>query len=163
MNLVLGVLSGEFSKEREKAKKRGDLQKLKEKRLVEDAYKNYITWIRQAEVDECDEEEMDEEMLEEELQDEGQDEGGPSVEQKGLLPMIERLYNQLMHRNLMLRRRIHKTVKSQFFYWLVIVLVFINTIVLASEYHRQPKWMEEFQGKIIYDPIITIRYLQFNN
>jgi len=37
MNLVLGVLSGEFSKEREKAKKRGDLHKLKEKRQIEDA------------------------------------------------------------------------------------------------------------------------------
>jgi hypothetical protein len=50
MNLVLGVLSGEFSKEREKAKKRGDLQKLKEKKQLEDAYKNYIIWIRQAEI-----------------------------------------------------------------------------------------------------------------
>ena len=50
MNLVLGVLSGEFSKEREKAKKRGDLQKLKEKRQIEDAYKNYILWIRMAEL-----------------------------------------------------------------------------------------------------------------
>jgi voltage-dependent calcium channel L type alpha-1D len=145
MNLVLGVLSGEFSKEREKAKKRGDLQKLKEKRLVEDAYKNYITWIRQAEVDECDEEQLDEEMGEEEGQEEGMDEGGVG-DQKGFVPVVFKLYNQLLHKNLMLRKRIHKTVKSQFFYWLVIVLVFVNTIVLASEYHRQPKWMEEFQG-----------------
>ena len=38
--------------EREKAKKRGDLQKLKEKRQIEDAYKNYILWIRMAELNE---------------------------------------------------------------------------------------------------------------
>jgi len=47
MNLVLGVLSGEFSKERVKANKRGDLRKLKEKRQFEDALTNYLAWIRQ--------------------------------------------------------------------------------------------------------------------
>ena len=100
MNLVLGVLSGEFSKEREKAKKRGDLQKLKEKRLVEDAYKNYITWIRQAEVDECDEEPIEEEMEEEGEGGEGQEDGtGGNAEQKGLLPILFRIYNQLLHKN----------------------------------------------------------------
>lgn len=152
MNLVLGVLSGEFSKEREKAKKRGDLQKLKEKRLVEDAYKNYITWIRQAEVDEIDEEEEEEkERLNEEGEGEENGEGNEGVENietKGSFVWFNKMYNRLVHQNLMLRRKIHKTVKSQFFYWLVIVLVLINTLVLASEYHRQPKWMEEFQGKL---------------
>ena len=147
MNLVLGVLSGEFSKEREKAKKRGDLQKLKEKRMVEDAYKNYITWIRQAEVDECDDEDMDEnDKLNEENEGEG-DEGEVAEAEKGQFSAIIKLKNRLMHKNLMFRRKIHALVKSQFFYWLVIVLVFINTLVLASEYHRQPKWMEEFQCK----------------
>lgn len=34
MNLILGVLSGEFSKERNKAKNRGDFQKLREKQQM---------------------------------------------------------------------------------------------------------------------------------
>ena len=151
MNLVLGVLSGEFSKEREKAKKRGDLQKLKEKRLVEDAYKNYITWIRQAEVNEC-EEEVETNEASNKLNEENDEnaegvEGGDeaAAKAKGPCLCLTKIWNRLVHKNLMLRRKIHKIVKSQFFYWLVIVLVLINTVVLASEYHRQPKWMEEFQ------------------
>ena len=39
MNLILGVLSGEFSKEREKARARGDFQKLREKTQMEADFK----------------------------------------------------------------------------------------------------------------------------
>ncbi|NXR22164.1 CAC1F protein, partial [Cinclus mexicanus] len=56
LNLVLGVLSGEFSKEREKAKARGDFQKLREKQQLEEDLRGYMDWITQAEL-EGDEEE----------------------------------------------------------------------------------------------------------
>merc|ERR1719394_1917411 len=49
MNLILGVLSGEFSKEREKAKSRGDFQKQREKQQIEDDLRGYIEWISHAE------------------------------------------------------------------------------------------------------------------
>ncbi|KAF5893958.1 voltage-dependent L-type calcium channel subunit alpha-1D-like, partial [Clarias magur] len=49
LNLVLGVLSGEFSKEREKAKARGDFQKLREKQQLEEDLCGYMDWIMQAE------------------------------------------------------------------------------------------------------------------
>ncbi|KAH9527038.1 Voltage-dependent calcium channel type D subunit alpha-1, variant 3 [Dermatophagoides farinae] len=49
MNLVLGVLSGEFSKEREKAKARGDFHKLREKQQIEEDLRGYLDWITQAE------------------------------------------------------------------------------------------------------------------
>ncbi|XP_037677401.1 voltage-dependent L-type calcium channel subunit alpha-1F [Choloepus didactylus] len=49
LNLVLGVLSGEFSKEREKAKARGDFQKLREKQQLEEDLRGYLDWITQAE------------------------------------------------------------------------------------------------------------------
>uniref|UniRef100_S4R182 Voltage-dependent L-type calcium channel subunit alpha n=1 Tax=Mus musculus TaxID=10090 RepID=S4R182_MOUSE len=49
LNLVLGVLSGEFSKEREKAKARGDFQKLREKQQMEEDLRGYLDWITQAE------------------------------------------------------------------------------------------------------------------
>ncbi|XP_052365817.1 voltage-dependent L-type calcium channel subunit alpha-1C-like, partial [Oncorhynchus keta] len=63
LNLVLGVLSGEFSKEREKAKARGDFQKLREKQQLEEDLKGYLDWITQAEdIDpENEEEGLDEE------------------------------------------------------------------------------------------------------
>lgn len=39
----------EFSKEREKAKARGDFHKLREKQQIEDDLKGYLDWITQAE------------------------------------------------------------------------------------------------------------------
>lgn len=46
----------EFSKEREKAKARGDFQKLREKQQLEEDLRGYMDWITQAEL-EGDEEE----------------------------------------------------------------------------------------------------------
>ena len=45
-----------------------------------------------------------------------------------------------------MRRACRKAVKSQVFYWLIIVLVFLNTGVLATEHYRQPDWLDDFQG-----------------
>ena len=51
----------EFSKEREKAKARGDFQKLREKQQLEEDLKGYLDWITQAEdIDPDNEEEEDE-------------------------------------------------------------------------------------------------------
>lgn len=50
--------------------------------------------------------------------------------------------------NRRMRRGCRKAVKSQAFYWLIIVLVFLNTCVLATEYYRQPLWLDDFQGKV---------------
>lgn len=47
------------------------------------------------------------------------------------------------------RRRIHAMVKSQAFYWIVIILVLLNTVVLASEYHGQPEWLKDTQGIVM--------------
>ena len=40
-------------------------------------------------------------------------------------------------------------VKSQAFYWIVIILVLLNTAVLASEYYGQPEWLTQTQGTTI--------------
>lgn len=50
--------------------------------------------------------------------------------------------------NRRLRRACRKAVKSQAFYWLIILLVFLNTGVLATEHHNQPAWLDDFQGKL---------------
>ena len=55
-------VSREFSKEREKAKARGDFQKLREKQQLEEDLKGYLDWITQAEdIDPENDEEGDEE------------------------------------------------------------------------------------------------------
>lgn len=48
--------------------------------------------------------------------------------------------------NRRLRRGCRRAVKSQAFYWLIIVLVFLNTVVLATEHYDQSRWLDEFQG-----------------
>jgi len=41
-------INREFSKEREKAKQRGDFQKLREIQIIDESFRNYMAWIRKA-------------------------------------------------------------------------------------------------------------------
>jgi len=44
------------------------------------------------------------------------------------------------------REACRRAVASQWFYWLVIILVSTNTVVFLTEYYRQPYWLDVFQG-----------------
>ncbi len=44
-----------------------------------------------------------------------------------------------------MRRKARLVCKSQWMFWLIICLVFLNTCVLATEHHNQPPWLDEFQ------------------
>ncbi|XP_058629116.1 voltage-dependent L-type calcium channel subunit alpha-1C isoform X1 [Onychostoma macrolepis] len=183
LNLVLGVLSGEFSKEREKAKARGDFQKLREKQQLEEDLKGYLDWITQAE------------DIDPENDDEGLDDDKPrnrkthrlqyirgAVKKKAALlrkalsmpasenesvntdnapagdmegetcctRMANRISKSKFSRysrrwNRLCRRTCRAAVKSNVFYWLVIFLVFLNTLTIASEHHQQPQWLTNVQ------------------
>ncbi|XP_061511530.1 muscle calcium channel subunit alpha-1 isoform X7 [Anopheles gambiae] len=168
MNLILGVLSGEFSKERTKAKSRGDFQKLREKQRIEEDLKGYLDWITQAEdIDTYQEPPSPGKMMSEGLLKgtRAMLAGSGSSVFSGLSPnstegCIEanidyvqsaskswynqhfRAYDRL---NRKMRRSCRKAVKSQAFYWLIIILVFLNTGVLATEHYHQPQWLDDFQ------------------
>lgn len=45
---------------------------------------------------------------------------------------------------------IRHTVKTQWFYWFVIVLVFFNTLCVAVEHYNQPKYLTDFLCKYSY-------------
>ncbi|XP_019884382.1 muscle calcium channel subunit alpha-1 isoform X3 [Camponotus floridanus] len=146
MNLILGVLSGEFSKEREKAKARGDFHKLREKQQIEDDLRGYLDWITQAEdiepeIDESKQDGKTKQQNEIESTDqlEGDEEG---IQQESVWKKKKRDLERVNRR---MRRACRKAVKSQVFYWLIIVLVFLNTGVLATEHYDQPHWLDEFQ------------------
>uniref|UniRef100_A0A3Q4B5N6 Voltage-dependent L-type calcium channel subunit alpha n=1 Tax=Mola mola TaxID=94237 RepID=A0A3Q4B5N6_MOLML len=157
LNLVLGVLSGEFSKEREKAKARGDFQKLREKQQMEEDLCGYMDWINQAE----DMDELD-------------DDGNPRKAETQclcfpgsagcVLHLTERnvfflptshvstsssssssLSRTLRRWNRICRRNCRTAVKSVTFYWLVLLLVFLNTSLSASEHYNQPDWLTQVQ------------------
>ncbi|XP_051705871.1 voltage-dependent L-type calcium channel subunit alpha-1C isoform X14 [Oryctolagus cuniculus] len=185
LNLVLGVLSGEFSKEREKAKARGDFQKLREKQQLEEDLKGYLDWITQAE--DIDPENEDEGMDEEKPRNRGTP-AGLHAQKKGKFAWFshstethvsmptsetesvntenvaggdiegENCGARLAHRiskskfsrywrrwNRFCRRKCRAAVKSNVFYWLVIFLVFLNTLTIASEHYNQPHWLTEVQ------------------
>ncbi|KAG7199961.1 hypothetical protein KM043_014390 [Ampulex compressa] len=147
MNLILGVLSGEFSKEREKAKARGDFHKLREKQQIEDDLRGYLDWITQAEDIEPETDEpkiqdgksKQQSEMESTDQLEGDEEG---VQQESVWKRKKRNFDRVNRR---MRRACRKAVKSQVFYWLIIVLVFLNTGVLATEHYNQPDWLDDFQ------------------
>ena len=41
---------------------------------------------------------------------------------------------------------VRQIVRSNIFYWSVIVCVFLNTLVIALEHHGQPDFFTQFQG-----------------
>ncbi|CAJ1085557.1 voltage-dependent L-type calcium channel subunit alpha-1D [Xyrichtys novacula] len=149
LNLVLGVLSGEFSKEREKAKARGDFQKLREKQQLEEDLKGYLDWITQAEdIDPENEEKGDEEGKRKTSKPTSETESVNTedhneVEEKSLC--CGPLGRQGRRWNRFCRRKCRSAVKSVTFYWLVIILVFLNTLTIASEHYNQPDWLTEVQ------------------
>uniref|UniRef100_A0A914IAD7 Voltage-dependent L-type calcium channel subunit alpha n=1 Tax=Globodera rostochiensis TaxID=31243 RepID=A0A914IAD7_GLORO len=136
LNLVLGVLSGEFSKEREKANARGLFQKFREKQQLEEDLKGYLDWITQAEDIEQlgDDEHSDEHGGESGLGPDGEDDG-EHIDGEGVAARPSFLLTQwrtLQRMNRRCRRGCRRMVKSQTFYWLVIVLVFLNTLTGAN-------------------------------
>jgi len=52
---------------------------------------------------------------------------------------------------------IRNSVKSQQFYWFVIVLVFFNTVCVAVEHYNQPQWLTDFLCKC-FCSILTYHY-----
>ncbi|KAM9326555.1 voltage-dependent L-type calcium channel subunit alpha-1F [Gastrophryne carolinensis] len=182
LNLVLGVLSGEFSKEREKAKARGDFQKLREKQQMEEDLKGYLDWITQAEDIEPEGEEREERHHRISLADltsrrksklQWLMHPNHSSETHTSLPASEttslnteniddehsncctQCLNKLSQTgccrklrrwNRAFRRKCRLAVKSVTFYWIVLLLVFLNTLTIASEHYLQPEWLTQIQG-----------------
>ncbi|XP_069738709.1 voltage-dependent L-type calcium channel subunit alpha-1F-like [Phaenicophaeus curvirostris] len=178
LNLVLGVLSGEFSKEREKAKARGDFQKLREKQQLEEDLRGYMDWITQAEDLEGDDEDgvTPEELLGKRkprlkwlrhtshstdthaslpgsettsvnTEPAGEEEAQPTACERCLGKITKtKFWRRLRRLNRLWRRRCRGAVKSVSFYWTVLLLVFLNTLTIASEHHGQPLWLTQTQA-----------------
>uniref|UniRef100_A0A7P0TBJ5 Voltage-dependent L-type calcium channel subunit alpha n=1 Tax=Homo sapiens TaxID=9606 RepID=A0A7P0TBJ5_HUMAN len=139
LNLVLGVLSGEFTKEREKAKSRGTFQKLREKQQLDEDLRGYMSWITQGEV--MDVEDFREGKL-------SLDEGGSDTESLYEIAGLNKIIQFIRHWrqwNRIFRWKCHDIVKSKVFYWLVILIVALNTLSIASEHHNQPLWLTRLQ------------------
>ncbi|KAA0705626.1 Voltage-dependent P/Q-type calcium channel subunit alpha-1A [Triplophysa tibetana] len=132
LNLVLGVLSGEFAKERERVENRSEFLKLRRQQQIERELNGYLEWICKA--------------------------GSPFA--RGSLKS-SRLEGSSFHKKeRRLRFFIRRIVKSQAFYWIVLCLVGLNTLCVAAVHYDQPDVLsdflchlwEHFRGALGYDP-----------
>ena len=46
-----------------------------------------------------------------------------------------------------IRIKVRKMCKQQWWFWLVVTLVFLNTCTVAVEHYGQPAWLTNFLGK----------------
>uniref|UniRef100_A0A7N5ZXR2 Voltage-dependent calcium channel alpha-1 subunit IQ domain-containing protein n=1 Tax=Anabas testudineus TaxID=64144 RepID=A0A7N5ZXR2_ANATE len=141
LNLVLGVLSGEFAKERERVENRRAFMKLRRQQQVERELNGYRAWIDRAGT--------------------GQKNTFTSVDTvlctvycptiAGVLSVIALLSigrrgpaAYLRRKERMLRISIRRMVKTDTFYLMVLSLVALNTICVAIVHHNQPDWLTIF-------------------
>ncbi|KAM3872323.1 dihydropyridine-sensitive L-type skeletal muscle calcium channel subunit alpha-1-like [Diretmus argenteus] len=129
LNLVLGVLSGEFTKEREKAKSRGEFQKLRERQQLDEDLHGYMEWITHAEVLDADQEGL--------LPLTGGDSETDSLYGLEGKSRIVYYYRLARRWNRFFRMKCLVYVKTKAFYWAVMFLVFLNTLTIATEHHHQ--------------------------
>ncbi|KAL9886447.1 calcium voltage-gated channel subunit cacophony isoform 17-T17 [Glossina fuscipes fuscipes] len=177
LNLVLGVLSGEFAKEREKVENRQEFLKLRRQQQLERELNGYVKWICKAEeVILAEERTTEEEKMhimearkrnaakskklkslgkskstdteeEEAEEDYGDDEEGGEKGEEGYLKTRSKPQGScagFWRAEKRFRFWIRSTVKTQWFYWFVIVLVFLNTVCVAVEHYGQPQYLSDF-------------------
>ncbi|KAK2584123.1 hypothetical protein KPH14_006561 [Odynerus spinipes] len=179
LNLVLGVLSGEFAKEREKVENRQSFLKLRRQQQLERELNCYLNWICKAEEVILAEERTTEEekmhILEvrrraaakkkklknlgksksTDTEEEDAEDDQDDVPKKKLKGFSRASYfkskvknkgtcMQFWRAEKRFRFWIRNSVKSQKFYWFVIVLVFFNTVCVAVEHYGQPQWLTDF-------------------
>uniref|UniRef100_A0A4X2L7V6 Voltage-dependent N-type calcium channel subunit alpha n=1 Tax=Vombatus ursinus TaxID=29139 RepID=A0A4X2L7V6_VOMUR len=144
LNLVLGVLSGEFAKERERVENRRAFLKLRRQQQIERELNGYLEWIFKAE----------EVMLAEE--DKNADEKSPLDGR--WLSCFRHLINAcspfaraslksgkndsssyFRRKEKMFRFFIRRMVKAQTFYWIVLCVVALNTLCVAMVHYHQPQ------------------------
>ncbi|XP_069497534.1 voltage-dependent R-type calcium channel subunit alpha-1E isoform X1 [Ambystoma mexicanum] len=165
LNLVLGVLSGEFAKERERVENRRAFMKLRRQQQIERELNGYRAWIDKAE----------EVMLAEENKNAGtsalevlrratikrsrpevvnrdsSDDHCADISSVGTpLARASIKSNKVdgasyfRHKERLLRISVRHMVKSQVFYWLVLCVVALNTGCVAIVHHNQSLLLSSF-------------------
>lgn len=173
------MLSGEFAKERERVENRREFLKLRRQQQIERELNGYLEWILTAEEvilkeDRTTDEEKaaimearrraatkkmksatKQQSMETEEEFEGDDEEDEDEEEhyeenrEGGKKLRRGVYECCCKKVRQMRVHLRFIVKTQVFYWSVIMLVFLNTVCVASEHYGQPDWFSEFLSKQI--------------
>ncbi|KAM4557573.1 voltage-dependent R-type calcium channel subunit alpha-1E isoform 4-T4 [Fundulus diaphanus] len=159
LNLVLGVLSGEFAKERERVENRRAFMKLRRQQQVERELNGYRAWIDRAEEVMLAEENKSSgrsplDVLKRASKKTGARRGAPGSDKytdQSTASMSRSRMNfrsgrrgpaaYLRRKERMLRISIRRMVKTDTFYLMVLSLVALNTICVAIVHHDQPDWL----------------------
>ncbi|XP_077579736.1 voltage-dependent R-type calcium channel subunit alpha-1E [Stigmatopora nigra] len=162
LNLVLGVLSGEFAKERERVENRRAFMKLRRQQQVERELNGYRAWIDRAEEVMLAEENKNSgrsalDVLKRASKKTGARRGAPGddkLKDTSTASMSRSRMNfrsgrrgpaaYLRRKERMLRISIRRMVKTDTFYLMVLSLVALNTICVAIVHHDQPDWLTIF-------------------
>ncbi|XP_054870114.1 voltage-dependent R-type calcium channel subunit alpha-1E-like isoform X5 [Amphiprion ocellaris] len=162
LNLVLGVLSGEFAKERERVENRRAFMKLRRQQQVERELNGYRAWIDRAEEVMLAEENKNSgrsplDVLKRASKKTGARRGAPGDDKytdMSTASMSRSRMNfrsgrrgpaaYLRRKERMLRISIRRMVKTDTFYLMVLSLVALNTICVAIVHHNQPNWLTIF-------------------
>uniref|UniRef100_A0A8C9L567 Voltage-dependent R-type calcium channel subunit alpha n=1 Tax=Serinus canaria TaxID=9135 RepID=A0A8C9L567_SERCA len=153
LNLVLGVLSGEFAKERERVENRRAFMKLRRQQQIERELNGYRAWIDKAAAvplafpvlrratikrNRTDAMSGDEQCVD------ISSVGERRLAHSGLKGARVDGASYLRHKERLLRISVRHMVKSQVFYWIVLSLVALNTACVAIVHHNQPAWLTHF-------------------
>lgn len=121
---------------------------MREKQQVEEELRGYLDWITQAEDIEPEAEgpilQSGKLKVPNDLMD-STDHLGEEIGERLQEPRWKKWKKDFDRINRRMRRACRKAVKSQAFYWIIILLVFLNTGVLATEHHNQPPFLNDFQ------------------
>uniref|UniRef100_A0A3B4U656 Voltage-dependent N-type calcium channel subunit alpha n=1 Tax=Seriola dumerili TaxID=41447 RepID=A0A3B4U656_SERDU len=158
LNLVLGVLSGEFAKERERVEKRQEFLKLRRQQQIERELTGYLEWICKAEEvmlaeedKNAEEKSVDGAWTKKSKNDlinaeEGEDHftdissvGSPFA--RASVKSKNENSSYFRRKEKRIRFTIRRLVKSQSFYWTVLCLVGLNTLCVAIVHYDQPEWL----------------------
>uniref|UniRef100_A0A3B4CY60 Voltage-dependent N-type calcium channel subunit alpha n=1 Tax=Pygocentrus nattereri TaxID=42514 RepID=A0A3B4CY60_PYGNA len=160
LNLVLGVLSGEFAKERERVEKRQEFLKLRRQQQIERELTGYLEWICKAEEvmlaeeDKNAEEKSPLDVLKRSKKskndlinaEEGEDHftdisSGSPFARASVKSSKNESSSYFRRKEKRIRFFIRRMVKSQGFYWTVLCLVGLNTLCVAIVHYEQPEWL----------------------
>uniref|UniRef100_A0AAY4F022 Voltage-dependent P/Q-type calcium channel subunit alpha-1A n=1 Tax=Denticeps clupeoides TaxID=299321 RepID=A0AAY4F022_9TELE len=146
LNLVLGVLSGEFAKERERVENRSEFLKLRRQQQIERELNGYLEWIckagsrRRPTVKKSKTDLLNPEEGEDHLGD--MTVGSPFT--RASIKSGKGDTTNFNKKERRLRFFIRKIVKTQAFYWTVLSLVGLNTLCVAVVHYDQPELLSDF-------------------
>ncbi|XP_073732253.1 calcium channel, voltage-dependent, P/Q type, alpha 1A subunit, b isoform X3 [Misgurnus anguillicaudatus] len=157
LNLVLGVLSGEFAKERERVENRSEFLKLRRQQQIERELNGYLEWICKAEEvilaeDDNGTGSRRRPTLKKNKADllnpeEGEDHMGDAVGSPFARASIKSGMadgTTFSKKERRFRFIIRKIVKTQAFYWTVLSLVGLNTLCVAVVHYDQSELLSDF-------------------